>query len=55
MASKLDCARCGATFPIEARHTEVIRRDFDGEPLPSRIEHLCGHCLREYEAFIEQV
>lgn len=46
--SQLECSRCGGGFPLEADHTEIVRRDFLDEPQPSTIEHLCGPCLQEY-------
>lgn len=54
MSPDLNCDRCGSTFPIDAPHTEVVRRDFEGEPLPSTVEYLCERCLGEYESFIER-
>jgi hypothetical protein len=43
-----ECSRCGAQFAVDADHTEIVRRDFRGEPQPPTIEHLCGDCLRAY-------
>ncbi|PSP82347.1 hypothetical protein BRC83_09470 [Halobacteriales archaeon QS_1_68_17] len=49
------CARCGADFPITARHTEVVRRDFVDTPRPSRIERLCGDCWETYvDEFLDE-
>jgi DNA-directed RNA polymerase subunit RPC12/RpoP len=44
----LRCARCGATFPLTADHTELVRRDFVETPRPSRVEQLCADCWRVY-------
>lgn len=46
--SQLQCERCDAEFRIPESHTEIVRRDFIEEPKPSKIEHLCGNCRREY-------
>lgn len=45
------CDRCGTTFPIDATHTEIVRRDFVGTPRPTRIERLCVDC---WEAYVEE-
>lgn len=48
------CERCGATFAVDAPHTEIVRRDFVGVPRPSRIERLCRDCWETYvEEFLE--
>jgi len=43
-----ECDRCGANFGMADEHTEIVRRDFRGEPRPSTIEHLCAPCLERY-------
>lgn len=52
---ELDCSRCGAHFPLDAHHTEIVRRDFVEEPEPTKVEHLCPDCWRVYvEEFMGQ-
>jgi hypothetical protein len=45
------CSRCGTDFPITARHTEIVRRDFVNTPQPPCLERLCADC---WEAYIEE-
>lgn len=42
------CSRCGTAFPMTARHTEIVRRDFVEVPRPSRVERLCADCWTAY-------
>lgn len=44
------CERCAESFPVGARHTEIVRRDFVEVPRPSRIERLCADCWESYVA-----
>jgi len=53
--SEFECERCGVSIGLTDDHTEIVRRDFLGEPQPSRIEHLCGACWDDYEGFLDEV
>lgn len=56
MSGDLDhvCERCGTTVDYASDHAEIVRREFRGEPQPSKVEYLCGRCLEEYEgAFLD--
>lgn len=49
----IECARCGTRFSMTDDHTEIVRRDFVGEPRPAKVEHLCAECWRAYRKFLD--
>lgn len=51
-----DCKRCGEGVSYASPHAEIVRREFRGEPKPSKVEYLCESCLDDYEReFLENV
>jgi len=53
MSNEFQCTRCGTTIALHDDHTEIVRRDFIGEPQPSQVEHLCDTCWDEYQTFLD--
>lgn len=51
--TEFECARCGEAFQLSDPHTEIVRRDFEEYPRPTKVEYLCADCLDAYESFLE--